>query len=346
MTAETMICRRCGTLNAAGDQFCGSCGAFLEWDGEAAGPVERVAAPAVATPEPAPLPGPTATPAPAPLPGPAPAPTGLTCSSCGTVNPGGRTFCQSCGTLLGRESVSGPGGGTSLAGDRPKPPAEGGGLPGWLPPIAGLGLLVGIAAVVLLVVMRPAGPESAVSPDASATLTPTLRPSAAASVPSGAASASAAIAESVQLTTTGATASSVVGDRADFAPDKAIDGRLDTCWQEGAEDEPGEWIEITFDASRLDYVVVYAGYQLSHDAYLANRRPENVLVSVNGGPPTAFTLVDAEQPQRLDLDDTDGATSIRLEIVSTFDPVATDYPGSPFDDLAISEIRPFGVAGG
>jgi hypothetical protein len=248
--------------------------------------------------------------------------------------------------LLERESTSRHGVATTLAGDRPAARTGSGGLPGWLLPIAGLGVLVGVVAVVLLVIMRPAGPQSAVSTDASATLTPTLPPSAAAVAPSGAASASAAIADSVQLTTTGATASSVVGDRAEFTADKAIDGRLDTCWQEGADEERGEWIEITFDASRLDYVVVYAGYQLSHDAYLANRRPENVLVSVNGGAPTAFTLVDAEQPQRLDLDDTDAATSIRLEIVSTFDPEATEYPGSPFDDLAISEIRPFGVAGG
>lgn len=333
MTAETMICRRCGTLNAAGDQFCGSCGAFLEWDGEAAGASE---------PRIAPVPAPAA--APAPLPGLAPAPAGPTCPSCGMRNAVGKTFCQSCGTLLEREPAGRLSLATSLAGDRPPRRAEGGGLPGWLLPILGLGLLVGAVAVVLSVVMRPAAPSSAASTDASATLTPTLAPSHTV-VPSEAASASAAIAESVQLTTTGATASSVVGDRADFAADKAIDGRLDTCWQEGAADEAGEWIEITFDASRLDYVVVYAGYQLSHDAYLANRRPENVLVSVNGGPPTAFTLVDAEQPQRLDLDDTDGATSIRLEIASTFDPEATDYPGSPFDDLAISEIRPFGVAG-
>jgi hypothetical protein len=212
-------------------------------------------------------------------------------------------------------------------------------------PIIGLGLLVGIGAVVLSVVLRPTGPSSAVSTDASATLTPTLPPSASAAAPSGAASASAAIADSVQLTTTGASASSVVGDRPEFAAGKAVDGRLDTCWQEGATDEAGEWIEVTFAPSRLDYVVVYAGYQLSHDAYLANRRPKDVLVSVDGGTPTAFTLVDAEQPQRLDLDDADAATSVRIEIVSTFEPVATDYPGSPFDDLAISEIRPFGVGG-
>ena len=31
-----VICRRCGFGNVPGDQFCGSCGAFLEWEGESA----------------------------------------------------------------------------------------------------------------------------------------------------------------------------------------------------------------------------------------------------------------------------------------------------------------------
>ena len=131
-----------------------------------------------------------------------------------------------------------------------------------------------------------------------------------------------------------------------FTADKAIDGDLETCWQEGAADEKGQWIEISFAPSRLDYVVIYSGYQLNHDAFRGNLRPENVLVSVNGGSPVAFILADSEQPQRLDLDDTPGATTVRIEIVSSFDSVATAYPGSPFDDLAITEIRAFGGAGG
>jgi hypothetical protein len=34
--ALPVICRRCGFGNVPGDQFCGSCGAFLEWEGEPA----------------------------------------------------------------------------------------------------------------------------------------------------------------------------------------------------------------------------------------------------------------------------------------------------------------------
>ena len=114
----------------------------------------------------------------------------------------------------------------------------------------------------------------------------------------------------------------------------------------GREAIQGQWVELSFARSRLDYLVIYSGYQLSHDSYLGNSRPENVLVSVNGGQPVAFVLADSELPQRLDIDDTPGATTVRIEIVSSFPAVKTAYPGSPFDDLSISEIRAFGVAGG
>jgi hypothetical protein len=51
-------------------------------------------------------------------------------------------------------------------------------------------------------------------------------------------------------------------------------------------------------------------------------------------------------PQRLDLDGSGDSTRIQIEIVSTYDPEKTDYPGSPFDDMAISEIVVFGFPGG
>ena len=33
-----IICKKCGTQNTGGDQFCGNCGAFLEWEGEVIAP--------------------------------------------------------------------------------------------------------------------------------------------------------------------------------------------------------------------------------------------------------------------------------------------------------------------
>ena len=348
MSEGTVICGRCGVANPAGDQFCGSCGAFLEWEGnptEAGTEASLPEAPPIDRPAPPPS-------APAPLPaGPSapvevqPTATDVACTACGTANPPSRTFCQRCGAVMGG-SPRGAGDPSAIAGTRPSAPAESGGLPFWLPLVAGIGLLAGIAVVVVAVVLRPAELPPAATANPSVTFTPTLPPSPVASLGAGGSVASAVPAsQSVQLTLAGATASSVVGDREMFDAGKAIDGDLQTCWQEGAADEKGQWIEVAFAPSRLDYVVIYSGYQLNHDAYLGNGRPENVLVSIDGGAPVAFILADSEQPQRLDVDDTPGATSVRIQIDSTFDAVATAYPGSPFDDLAISEIRAFGEAG-
>jgi hypothetical protein len=45
-----IVCKRCGNHNPAGDDFCGSCGAFLEWEGERI--VEEVAEQPAALPPP------------------------------------------------------------------------------------------------------------------------------------------------------------------------------------------------------------------------------------------------------------------------------------------------------
>ncbi len=122
-----MICPKCGTQNAAGDAFCGGCGAFLEFATEEAGAPEVATVardagqaptdPAVATPVTGAAPSPGSVP-PSQLPAPAaalssaaaPPPvgsempslvtTGPLCPICGRANPAGRTFCISCGERL------------------------------------------------------------------------------------------------------------------------------------------------------------------------------------------------------------------------------------------------------
>ena len=142
--ASGMICPKCGTQNAAGDAFCGGCGAFLEFAAEEAG-APGAAAPdaaqappgpsvAVARPGASPAPGgvpasqlpapaASASPAPAPPPVPSAAPslstTGPTCPVCGRANPAGRTFCISCGERLPVQDRAAP-----AASARPTAPAR------------------------------------------------------------------------------------------------------------------------------------------------------------------------------------------------------------------------------
>lgn len=119
----TVLCARCGFANAPGDQFCGSCGTFLEWEGapatgSGAPGVAPATAPAAAglagptTPPPTQAPGQAqgaasglaaATPAPPAQPPLASAPGGeglLRCPACGIAHAASRTFCQTCGAKL------------------------------------------------------------------------------------------------------------------------------------------------------------------------------------------------------------------------------------------------------
>jgi len=93
-----MICTKCGFQNSVGDEFCGNCGTFLEWSGEA----ESTTPAASDTDWPAqPQPSPTDITRPLPTPpiiGAAGASIG--CWNCGRQNPASRTFCQQCGERL------------------------------------------------------------------------------------------------------------------------------------------------------------------------------------------------------------------------------------------------------
>lgn len=133
----TVICKNCGFSNAEGDEFCGSCGQYLEWSGVkaddtqqapppgdgagAAGAAGLAAAAGGSAPPPPPIEdSTTAMPVPPPPPpiqtgggAPPPPPPGgaaatqlggrgpdVICWNCGRRNPGGRTFCIQCGERL------------------------------------------------------------------------------------------------------------------------------------------------------------------------------------------------------------------------------------------------------
>jgi hypothetical protein len=381
MTDDTKtICRRCGFANIPGDQFCGSCGAFLEWEGQptsdapgqpvppvapsSAVPVAGVGSGDAGTGSPAAGPAPVAfTPAPAPAPGSGSASSDLLrCPACGIANPAGRTFCQSCGATLAAASrvqeppkeviaaavsavptapPASPSGATLR---QAKPARRGRGIPGWVVAVGALGLVVGIVIVLGGILLRGTNPSSGST--ASNGAAGGLSSSSPSGASSGGPGSSAAAASSVKLHLTGATASSSVLDLAKFQPTKAIDGDLTTSWQEGKSTEKGEWIEVAFASSRADAIVIRNGYQASTQLYKGNRRLKDVLISVGGGAPIATRLKDTEKAQTIDLGGVAGATSVRMTIVSTYPGQKTSVAGTPFDDAAVSEITVMGVPGG
>lgn len=193
-----IVCKVCGTQNEVGAGFCGSCGSFLEWNGEAFNadgtPGAPEALPAVPPVEPAATPPAAPTPAPPSarpsIPPNEPAADGaVICPACGASNEPTRIFCRRCATELAPPAaVARP----AVA----EPPHRRSG-----PPLAVLG---GVAAVVVLaviaaIVVLPKGAPTPVagsgtiapstaSPSASATATasagaPTDSPPGAAPTP-------------------------------------------------------------------------------------------------------------------------------------------------------------------
>ena len=386
MTGPTMQCSRCGFANAPGDQFCGSCGTFLEWEGTPADPALTGATAAAPT---TPASGAPATGAAGPAappsgagPGPAPAPVDqalLRCPACGIANPGSRTFCQTCGAKLtpdakvssrSRDEIAAavaavhtpappppvPGTTPGVRAAAATPPVKRGGLPGWVIAVIVLGVVVGVAAVVGSQLLKGAGPAS----NASEAPTPSGPVAAASASPGGSSAAPASASASGKpagptptpiaakpLKVTGASASSIVGgDTAKYGPQLTIDGNLKTSWQEGSATEKGEWIELSFDPSTVTAVVIRNGFQASTALYKGNLRLKDVLISVNGGAPKAVRLADSVNAQKISLGPVTAATNLRITIVTTYPSVKTAVRGTPFRDAALSEISVLGVKGG
>ena len=138
----------------------------------------------------------------------------------------------------------------------------------------------------------------------------------------------------------------MVGNLAKFQPgDGHRRGRQDEL-EEGATNEKGQWIEVSFDPARVDAVVLDNGYGASTDLYKGNLRLKTVQISVDGGKPTEVTLKDTPNAQTVKLGEHPGATRLRITIVSTYGSVKTSVAGTPFDDAALSEVSVIGLAGG
>jgi Double zinc ribbon len=220
VTAQSnLVCRRCGFTNVPGDQFCGSCGAFLEWEGEPSGQPEPPPAeprdpdvPVVGPPggSAAGVPAPVVTPRAEPVAPPVTSPgdAGLIrCPACGIANAATRTFCQSCGTKLveaprvaevttaqiaaavhapARPAGPPPAPGRS-AKDRPQGGSSGGILK-WIVIMAVLGVVVGVGIVGATQLLKGKGPSSdATTAPSTAASGAHASPGASGAAPSGAA---------------------------------------------------------------------------------------------------------------------------------------------------------------
>jgi hypothetical protein len=375
-----LVCLRCGFTNVPGDQFCGSCGAFLEWEGEqlasdvppvtTASDVPPVTTasdvPPVTTPHPGPIGQATDT---------QPVSQGaqglVRCPACGIANAASRTFCQSCGSKLAEAgrvapvskdqiaaAVSAPNRPvtvttTTIQSARPDPRdgSSGGGVLKWIVIMAIIGLLVGVGIVIAGSMLRGTGPDSgatAAPPSGAAQASPITSdaPPASEAPPSDAPTPEPTQGPKAEpLALLGASASSVVGDLPKFQPTMAIDGNPDTCWQEGSQREKGEWIEVVFSSSKVTAVILTNGYNASNALYKGNRRLKDIEIRVGNAAPETVRLKDTGDPQKIDVKNVSGAVVVRITILSTYPSVATSVAGTPFDDAALGEIVVMGIPG-
>ena len=212
-----MICGNCGFQNAAGDEFCGSCGQFLAWTGAAdeataagagasgalapppSGPFapQPVASPPGQTGPPG-QPGQAAPPPPIGAPPPPPPanpaiqwPAGLQrCDVCGTANELSRTFCLNCGAKLKRAGTT-TGAALAVAAAQEER-RRGMRMVGW----AILGTIIFVAAIAIAFVafggLAPVAPAATATPlsslvalNPSGSLPPLGSPSASSVAPTG-----------------------------------------------------------------------------------------------------------------------------------------------------------------
>ena len=149
---------------------------------------------------------------------------------------------------------------------------------------------------------------------------------------------------SVGIVITAATASSQ--QAANRAPKYLYDGSPLTAWKSATGKLDGSWVEVSFAATAVTKIQIWAGWQRGDAAFYGNHRPRNVTVAFDGGVPQPLELKDAFGAQGVPIPPAlgiVGATRLRITIIDTYPSRKTSAAGSPSKEVAISEIRVFGV---
>lgn len=118
------------------------------------------------------------------------------------------------------------------------------------------------------------------------------------------------------------------------SPERILDKDLSTAWVEGANgDGIGENIILLFDnIYTVNGFYINAGYQVNNDLYYKNSRPKEISVIFSDGNSEIFILDDIINIQNIQLSSPVNTNSLTIIINSV-------YPGSKYEDTAISEIE-------
>ena len=122
----------------------------------------------------------------------------------------------------------------------------------------------------------------------------------------------------------------------DHVPNNVIDKNNNTNWVEDAKGQGiGEYIVIEFDSMvELSGFNIKPGLQASGDLFNKNSRPKDITVLLSDGSEFSFTLTDSMTDQRCDFAKVCKTNTLTVIIKSV-------YPGSKYEDTAITEIIPY-----
>jgi len=250
------------------------------------------------------------------------------CMGCGADNVANRMLCRVCGLDLG-------------TGDRqltvePSPP-DAWSEPGeiapvddgrdaavrwWVPALAAILVLVGVATAIVALELGPFAPTTDVPPaDFDAAAYP---------------------GEPRTLTLTGVatlTSQSPVGARS-FTPEHLVDGDPTTAWHGDASALPPETeekIDLFLDRPAwVSALVIDNGDQMDADAYATTSRVQRAMLVFDGDVRVPVTLLDQGlEPQIVELEEPLLTVTVRLDILETIS-------GTDLDEVAISRLELLG----
>jgi hypothetical protein len=130
------------------------------------------------------------------------------------------------------------------------------------------------------------------------------------------------------------------------APKFAIDGDTTSAWLSATDSGADEWIELTIPATAITRLQFWAGWQATTPIYQGNRRPHNISVKFDDRAPIGLELKDVFGSQHVDLPQSlnlVGVTRIRFTVIDWYAAKKTSASGTPSRQVAISELRVYGI---
>ena len=134
-----------------------------------------------------------------------------------------------------------------------------------------------------------------------------------------------------------ASASSVVNQAGyDNSAMVAVDGLLETSWQEGVSGNgEGQYLEIYLDTEQpVKYLILYLGNWRSYDWFYDNNRPQSLTIQI-GDYTTTQEFPDGQIIHCIELSQPIKASRVRLTINSV-------YGGRDWQDTCIAEVMAYG----